>query len=147
MRKTFVAVASLLVMMLHPSAVRAEDGALPPPVALVSNVLQLSEGQTQGLIKMIQDRDAAVHPIALAVQANQEALGKLLETSNPDAAKVGQLLLAIHDGEKQAAALAQTAAASFVQTLTPDQQQRLQFIRQAAQVAPALPAFTAVGLL
>lgn len=147
MRRTCVAVATLLVMMLHPSSARAEDGALPPPIAFVSDFLQLSEAQTLGLITMVHEREAAIHPITLAVQEHREALGRLLETPDPDPTAVGQLLVSIHRGEHQAYAAAQAAAGSFEQTLTPDQQHRLQLIRQAAQVAPALPAFTAVGLL
>jgi uncharacterized membrane protein len=147
MKPMHVVVALLLVMIVHPAALRAEDRALPPPVAIVSNVLQLSEAQTEALITMIQNRDAAVRPIAQAVQQNQEALGKLLQSASPDPAALGQLLLAIHEGEKEEQAAALNATLSFVQTLTADQLQRLQFIRQAAPVAPALPAFTAVGLL
>jgi hypothetical protein len=58
-----------------------------------------------------------------------------------------RLLIEIHAAEKQAGAVAQSAAASFEAILTPDQRGRLQFVRQAAQVEPALPAFKAVGLL
>ena len=57
MKKTCLAVASVLMMMLHPSIARAAEGELPPPIAFVSNFLQLSEAQTGSLIAMIQGPD------------------------------------------------------------------------------------------
>ena len=146
MRKTCFAAASLLLMMLHSPAVRGDEG-LPAPIIFVSNFLQLSEDQTRALITMIQTRDAALQPIAAKIHADQEALGKLVESSAPDATAAGTLLLQIHAEEKQLAAAAQSAAASFEQVLTPEQQGRLQFVRQAAQIEPAIPAFRAVGLM
>src|SRR5258706_10948412 len=132
-------------MMLHPAIGRGAAGDLPPPIAFVSNFLQLSEAQTGSLVGMIQSRDAAIRPIAEALQAKQQALQSLLDTPNPDAAAVGKLMIEINAGQHQIAMLAQSAAASFASTLTDEQKQRLQFVRQAEQVAPAIPAFKAVG--
>jgi uncharacterized membrane protein len=133
-------------MILHSPLARADEG-LPAPIVFVTNFLQLSEGQTRALITMIQARDAALQPIAVKLHADQEALGKLLESPNADAATVGGLLIEIRAGEKQAGAVAHDAAAAFEQILTPEQRDRLQFVRQAAQIEPAIPAFKAVGLL
>jgi Spy/CpxP family protein refolding chaperone len=146
MRKTCFAAASLLLMMLHSPAARGDEG-LPAPIVFVSNFLQLSDDQTQALITMIQTRDVALQPIAAKLHADQEALGKLVESSTPDATAAGTLLLQIHAEERQLAAAAQSAAASFEQVLTPEQRDRLQFVRQAAQIEPVLPAFRAVGLM
>jgi uncharacterized membrane protein len=146
MRNTCFAVTSLLLMTLYSPLVRADE-ALPAPIVLVTNVLQLSPDQTHALIAMIQARDAALQPIAAKLQANQEALGKLLDSPAPDPAAVGLLLIEIRAGEKQANAVAHDAAASFEQVLTQEQLDRLQFVRQAAQAEPAIPAFKAVGLL
>jgi Spy/CpxP family protein refolding chaperone len=113
----------------------------------VSNFLQLAPAQTLALITAIQTRDAALQPIAMKLHADQEALGKLLESSEADVAAVGRLLLEIRAAEKQASAVAQAAAAQFEAVLTPEQRGRLQFVRQAAQIEPAIPAFKAVGLM
>ena len=147
MKKTCFPVALLILMILHSPVARAEEPQFPPPIALVRDVLALSEVQTRGLIAMIQTRDTAIHPIAEALQAKQAALEQLLGTPNPDAASAGQLLIEIHNGQQQISEVARTAATTFEEVLTPEQRQRLQSIRQAAQVAPAIPAFKAVGLL
>jgi len=127
-------------MLLSPLAHAQE------PIAIASHVLQLSEEQTHALLAMVQSRNEALRPIAEKVHANEEALAKLLESSN-DPAAIGALLIEIHAGQKQVAEVARNAAAQFEAILTPEQQQRLQFIRQASQVEPAIQAFRAVGLL
>jgi len=133
-------------MILHSPLARGDEG-LPAPIVFVTSFLQLSEEQTGALITMIQTRDAALQPIAAKLHGDQEALGKLLESPDADPAAVGRLLIEIRNGEKQASAVARDAAASFEEMLTPEQRDRLQFVRQAAQVEPAIPAFKAVGLL
>jgi Spy/CpxP family protein refolding chaperone len=133
--------AVLILMMLLSAVVYAQE-----PVAITANVLQLSEDQTHALVTMMQSRNEALRPIAERLQRDQEALGKLLESSN-DATAIGALLLEIHASQQQAGEIAHNAAAAFEAILTPEQQLRLQFIRQAAQVEPAIQAFRAVGLL
>jgi uncharacterized membrane protein len=146
MRKNLLTVFSLLLMILHSPIARA-DQELPAPIVFVTNFLQLSEDQTKALATMIQARDAALQPIAVKLHGDQEALGKLLDSPAADAATIGRLLIEIRTSEKQAGAVARNAAASFEEILTPEQRDRLQFVRQAAQVEPAIPAFKAVGLL
>ncbi len=146
MTRTRFAVASLLLMILYSPRARAED-ALPAPIVFVTNFLQLSESQTGTLIAVIQARDAALQPIAATLHANQQALGQLLQSPAPDPTTAGRLLIEIRAGENQAGAIARSAAASFEEILTPGQRERLQFIRQAAQVEPAIPVFKAIGLL
>ncbi len=146
MRKTCLAAASLVLMILHSPAARADDG-LPPPVTFVTNFLQLAPEQTMALVTMIQARDAALQPIATKIQADQEALGKLLDSPDADPVAAGHLVIEIRSLEKQAGAAAHDASAQFEAILTQDQRERLQFVRQAAQVEPAIPAFKVVGLL
>jgi len=145
MRKVCFAVS--LLVMLHSPLARAEEPALPQPVIVVANVLQLTDAQVRDLVKMIQDRDAAIRPIAENVQANHSALAQLLGTTTPDPVRVGQLVIEIHNGETRVAEISQTSAATFANTLTSEQQQRMQSVIQAAQIAPAVPAFKALGLI
>ncbi len=145
MRKLCLATASLLIILHSPLARAAEE--LPPPIVFVKTFLQLSEEQTAALVTMIQSRDATLRPIAMKLHSDQEALGKLVDSPAADPAAVGRLLLDIHSGEKQLAAAAQEAASAFEAVLSPNQIDRLQFLRQAAQVEPAIPIFKAIGLI
>ena len=146
MRKNALAATSLLLMILYSPLARADE-PLPAPIVFVTNFLQLSADQTDALISAIQARDAALQPIAMRLHTDQETLGKLLESPEADPVAAGRLLIEIRTLEKQANGVAHDAASSFEQTLTPEQRERLQFVRQAAQVEPAIPAFRAVGLL
>jgi len=146
MRKTCLAVASLLLLILHsPVASGAEE--LPAPLVFVSSFLQLSEDQTRALITIIQTRDATLQPVAARLHTNHEALGKLLDSPAADAAAIGRLLIEIHADSKQLTAVAQDAAASFEEILSSEQRERLQIVRQAARIEPAIPPFKALGLL
>lgn len=147
MKNLRIAAVSLLLMIHSPLTSAQEAPQLPPPVMAVASVLQLTEPQIAGLVAMIQDRDAAIRPIAESVRAEQATLATLLETPGADPSKIGQTLIDIHNNEKRASQIAQAAAATFANTLTDEQRQRMQFVAQAAQVAPAIPAFKAVGLL
>ena len=146
MRKIHFATVSLL-LMFHPLLASAQEPALPQPVLVVANVLQLTEPQVRDLVKIIQDRDAAIRPIAENVHATRAELSALLGTATPDPMRVGELVIQMHNGEKRVAEISQTAAATFANTLTSEQQQRMQHVIQAAQIAPALPAFKALGLI
>lgn len=146
MRRTSLAVASLLLMILHSPLARADAG-LPPPLAFAKNFLQLSDDQTRALVTMIQARDAALQPIAAKIQTGQEALARELDSPAPDASTVGRLLLDIRAEEHQAESVARDSAAVFENTLTTEQRDRLQFLRQAARVEPAFYAFKALGLI
>ena len=147
MKNVRIAAVSLVLMIHSPLTSAQEAPQLPPPIMAVATVLQLSEQQLAGLLTMIQNRDAAIRPIAETVKAEQAALQALLDTPGADPAKIGQTLIDIHNNQKQVAEIAQAAAATFANTLTDEQRQRMGFIIQAAQVAPAIPAFKAVGLL
>jgi len=142
------ALVSLFAMIaLVAPAAAAEESPLPQPIVVVASVLQLSEGQVQTMVEIIQTREAAMRPIAEGVQKDREALEALLATTSPDPAAVGTLVVRIRAGERNASEVAQKAAASFAETLTEEQREKLQFLAQAANVAPVLPAFKAVGLL
>ena len=143
MKTTCLAVAISLLTMLH--SARAEE--LPQPVVVVSHVLQLSDAQREALVAMIRAREAALRPIAERIESNRQALAALLESPSPDPAEVGQLLIETRQLERHAAEAARQAAETFAATLSDEQRERMGWIAAAAQVAPAVPAFQAVGLL
>ncbi len=146
MKTIRLAVAASLLMLLAAPVTRADE-PLPPPIVFVRTFLQLTDDQTAALVGMIETRNAAMQPVAAKVQASQEALGKLLDSPAADATAAGSLLLDIHAGQKQLAAIAQGAAASFEALLSQEQLDRLQFVRQAGQIEAAIPPFRAVGLM
>jgi uncharacterized membrane protein len=147
MRSTLFALTSVLLLSMNTLAVAADAPAVPPPVQVVVGTLGLSDEQVQAWMPILQAREAAMQPLAAQVAQHRELLGRLLQSPTPDPASVGQVLIETRVLEQQVAAIQQQATAQFEQLLNPDQQQRLDSIRQAAQVCPVVPAYQAVGLL
>jgi uncharacterized membrane protein len=135
------------LLILHAAVAHADEDQPPQPIVFATNFLQLSEVQTSALITMIQDREAVLRPIAGQLHDNQEALARLLDGSSPDPAAIGRLLIEIRGGEKRVGEVARQAAATFEGTLLPEQRQRLQLVREAAQAQPAIMVFKTIGLL
>ena len=119
----------------------------PDAPQIVASVLSLSDDQVHARGEMLHARQAAVQPLAEQLQAREQALGQMLQSAQPDPAALGRLLLEVKSIHEQVAHVSAGAASQFEQVLDPDQQQRLEQIRAAAQVCPAVPAFQAVGLI
>ena len=143
MRRSLMTLITLVLIALPVMA----DEPLPQPVQVVATILQLQPDQLMALVTMIQQREAALQPLRQQLQAHQQSLAAALQSANPDATVIGQLLIETRAIERQAGAVTAQAAAQFEQVLTPEQIERLHGIRGAAQVCPIVPAFEAVGLL
>ncbi len=140
--------AACLLLLVHSLPCRAADsGSVPPPIAAVSTILELSDEQVQALVTMIGARDTAIRPLAEELQRHQQALEQLLRTPDADAAAVGRLVLEMRALGANIDNVRRQAAAQFEQTLRPEQLERLQHIREAAPLAEVVPAFRAVGLV
>ena len=120
---------------------------VPQPVRVVATVLELSSDQVSALVTMLTDRERSLGPLQQQLQTKHQALVAALDTATPDAQAVGALLISIRALEEQMRTVAAAAASQFEESLAPEQRERLQMIRGAAQMCPAVPAFDAVGLL
>ena len=74
------------VALSFPIALAAQE---PPPIAVVANVLALSEDQVHALGDFLQARGEAVRPAAEELQRHQQALAQQLQSANPDPATIG----------------------------------------------------------
>ncbi len=122
-------------------------GPEPNPLAIVANLLGLEAPQVQAWADLLHVREAAVRPLVEQVGANDEALRQILEGSTPDPGAVGAIVVAIHSLQAQIGSIADETRTQMEQILTPEQHQRLDQIRHAAQVCPAVPPLRALGLL
>jgi|ERR1700693_476835 len=135
-----------LAFALSP-AVFAQENEAYDPMHVVVSVLGLAEDQTQRWAGILQAREEAIHPLAEQARARHEVLKTALESATPDVVLVGKTLIEIRKIEETIGKINTEAAAHFEELLTPEQKQRLDFIRQAARTCPAVPAFGAAGLL
>ncbi len=145
MRK-LVLIATTLILIVSIGPVMAQEGP-PEPVRVIASVLQLSEEQIASWLPILQSRQERLQPLQQQLQANQEAIGKALQSPAPDAQTIGNLFIARRALETNVAAVSSDAAAQFEQLLSDDQRERLQQIRGASHVCPIAPAFAAAGLL
>ena len=143
MKKIFA--AACLSLIIH--SVPCYAANVPPPIAAVSAVLQLSDDQVHVLVATIVARDTAIQPLVTELQQHGQAIDQLLQKPDADPAAIGKLLLEARALEGKINDARRQAAAQFEQALTPDQAERLQHIREAAAVCEVIPAFRATGLL
>ena len=119
----------------------------PDPVSVVAHVLELGDDQITAWRAILHARETALQPIAQQAQAKQQAIAQALGGNNPDPLAVGSAIIDLTRLQGQGAAVNAQSATEFEQLLTPDQQQRLEGIRGAAQVCPIVPALQATGLI
>ena len=119
----------------------------PDPIAVVAQVLGLSSDQIAAWSDILHSRQAALEPLAQTAQAQQQAIGQAIAGANPDPLTIGKAVIAFYALQMQIAVVNAQSAAQFEKILTPDQLQRLNSIRGAAQTCPIIPAFQATGLL
>jgi uncharacterized membrane protein len=140
--KRFVAILFTLLCALPIFAQQPPD-----PVTVVATVLELSNDQITAWNAILHARETALQPIAQQAQAKQDAIGHALAADHPDPAIVGNAFIELRGLQMQVASVNAQSATQFDQLLTPDQQQRLDGLRNAAQVCPIVPALQATGLV
>jgi hypothetical protein len=118
----------------------AGNGEAPSPIQIVAQFLQLRPDQVQEFGQLLQARQAAVVPLLQGIQQRVQQLEALLN-SGGSPADVGMLVIQIHTLQQQVALVQQDFLSKFVNLLDPEQQQRLETVRIAAQLQPILPAF------
>jgi Spy/CpxP family protein refolding chaperone len=140
-------------IILCPAAWSQPPADPPPPpggagpLEIVANILGLAPDQVHAWADLLQAREAAVRPLAEQVHAREESLRHFLESPQPDPMAVGALVLEIRGLHQEIGRIAERTRFAMQQILTADQHERLERLRQAAQVCPAVPPLQALGLL
>lgn len=115
------------------------------PLAVVAQFLVLAPEQVETLAQMIQEREQAVGPIQQHIVAHYQSIEQLI-ASGGDPAKIGQLLIEVHQLEQQAQMVQAQFLASVRSLLDEAQRQRLAQAQMAAQLQPVVPAFVGLRL-
>ena len=118
----------------------AGNADAPSPIQIVAQFLQLRPDQVQEIGQLLQARQTAVVPLLQGILQREQQLQALLD-SGGSPADVGMMVIQIHALQRQVAQQQQDFLSKFVSLLAPDQQQRLEAVRIAAQLQPILPAF------
>jgi Spy/CpxP family protein refolding chaperone len=118
---------------------------LPTPnFSQLKTYLNLSDGQLQSLADIYKSRMAAQQAIYQQISAKQTQLNQLLAGGTSDAAAVGQLMIDIHNLQKQLPFPNSTYRDQALKVLTPDQTAKLPALTSAMALQQA--AWQAVTL-
>ena len=116
------------------------------PFDVVVQFLQLNSTQAQQFQQLLTARQKALEPLIQQISALNTQLQGLLDSGGP-APAVGQTVIQIHQLQVQAGQAQQSFLEQFQNLLDPDQRQRLEAARLAAQLQPIVPAFHQLQLL
>lgn len=139
----FKRVVMIVVALTLPIAAVAGDS----PLAVVAQVLSLSDEQVQALGEFLQARQEALRPAVQEVQAREQALAQQLQSAEPDPLVIGRLMIEIKRIQEQFQRAVAESDAALDGILNADQRARLEQIRGAAPVCGVIPAFKAAGLM
>jgi len=92
--------------------------------------LDLTEDQKESAKAIFEATRAEAEPIREAQRERHEALRTLLDGDSPDAAEVGALVIAMHEGRAAMKALHDAAFAEFKDLLTVDQLDKLESLEE-----------------
>ncbi len=87
----------------------------------IAEYLELTDEQIAAAKQIKEDLRAEVEPLHEQAQTQRQDLRDLLDTDNPDAATVGQLVIDSHGIREQVRSAGEDAKAAFVALLTPEQ--------------------------
>src|SRR5260370_18294275 len=116
-----------MLPLLAASALFAQNPNLPDLKA----VLGLSDAQLQSLGQLEQQKAQALQPIAQHVQQDQQQLESLLQSSSPDPAAVGKLIIEISTLGRQVQKPINNFQTQAANLLTPDHKAKLHTLSQA----------------
>jgi len=96
----------------------------------IASVLNLTDAQKASAKQLHADLWAQAEPLMTKMRQQHEELKTLLDGANPDAAEIGQKVIAAHDTRKQLKALHEQFADKFSALLNADQKAKFQELRQ-----------------
>ena len=140
----FKRVLMIAVAVTIPITLAAQE---PPPIAVVAQVLSLSDDQIHALAEFLQARGEALRPAAEELQRHQQAIEQQLQSADPDAATVGRLAIEMRRLQEQIQHALEESNKALDDILNAEQRTRLEQIRGAAGACGVIPAFKAIGLL
>jgi Spy/CpxP family protein refolding chaperone len=104
-----------------------------PPDAVLKEAFGLTDAQAASLKTLRETRQASFESLQKQMADGRKALEESLKAEKPDAAKVGNALIAVRGYEKQMPKIEETFKTGFKALLNPEQKKKL------AEIDPAQP--------
>lgn len=145
--------APLLAQPPEASIVPAGDASVAPSapcdtgaLTVVAQFLSLGPEQVQALAQLLRERDERLAPMLQEIARREQRLQELI-ASGADPAEIGALVVETHRLRQAAESVQAQFLAQFLSLLGPEQRQKWEQVRLAAQLQPVLPAFLGLRLL
>lgn len=136
-----------IVLSLAATAQEPPQPGPPPPLQLVARFLQLTQDQVQQFETLLRQREETVRSISEQIRTRGQRLESMLNSSNPDPAAVGALVLEIHGLSRQVRQAQENFMTALNNLLTQDQRDRVTAVQRASRLLPVIEAFARLGLL
>ncbi len=131
-----------------------QQGGPPPPggdlrdaAQVVGHVLELTPDQGNAWKDILKAHGDQLRPIRDQIRQKEQDLRALINASAPDAAAIGQLVLAIKALRGQIDAIETDATTAFIAILTEEQKAKIAEIAAAAPLCHVVPAFARLNLI
>ncbi|MGB7451127.1 MAG: hypothetical protein WBM36_03260 [Lysobacterales bacterium] len=146
MKHKYVLITLFFMLVTSGTLFAHNDPADVPPLAILKNVLNLSEEQVGEIGGLLEARAEAVRPLAEQIKIFEQALKELLNSDLPDPAAVGDLVLDIQMLRQEIAGHRQSFREGFHMLLTAEQIERIGNIHKVALATRAAQALGQLGL-
>lgn len=126
-----VVLAALLVTVLSSVAVAQAPAAQSPMarMAKLKTYLGLTDQQAADIRDLLKTHQTATFPIRQDLRARAQELRNALDAAQPNAAAIGQLVIAQHSLKTQLQTLDLKLQSDIAAKLTPEQQQKFEQLR------------------
>jgi Spy/CpxP family protein refolding chaperone len=122
-------------------------GGSPDRIEQLKTYLSLTDAQVETLRSAQKQQREAARASFMELRAKQKALRDQTGSGTSDPAAVGQLMLDMQAARAKVRASRQAANDQLVASLTPDQKAKLQTLKDAAKLAPAVREAMRFGLI
>ena len=146
MKHKYVLITLFFMLVTSGTLFAHNDPADVPPLAILKNVLNLSEEQVGEIRGLVEARAEAVRPLAEQIKIFEEALKELLNGDLPDPTAVGDLVLDIQMLRQEIEGHQQSFREGFHMLLLAEQSERIGHIHKVALAARAAQALGKLGL-
>ncbi|GJM08542.1 MAG: hypothetical protein DHS20C11_08180 [Lysobacteraceae bacterium] len=138
-----LAVVSLLVCSSQLSAHGIPADA--PPLAVLKITLGLTDKQVEDTAALMQERQAAIAPLAEELKAAKQELNEATNSDDPDPLQIGTLVLDVQSLQQDIAGTKADYDAQFEALLTDEQLTRLGNIISVGRAVRAAHALSEIG--
>ena len=147
LKRLTISAACLFLLSASGNAQQTPPPNPPRPGDAIKNILDLSDQQLQQLTDLRNSFQQRMRGLGEQLRTLEPKIRELLQSSNPDATALGNLLIQEENLRKQMQDAAKAYRDSALALLTSTQKQKVTQIQEAMRLAPHAGPLAAFGLI